>query len=287
MPPCPRCHQAATKRHGHDRSGRQRIACRRCQRTYSTASASVFAGYHWPPEVILMAERWYLGHPLSATSVVVLLAERGVDISKRTVLRWVQTFGPLLAVEVRKHRRPPGTTWFVDEVFFFRGKGEEKRYLYRAVDEQGQVLDILFRDHRDTEAVEAFFRRAFQAVGAAPTAVVTDHHQPYLKAIQAVFPGTRHVRTGLHRATGETTKPIERSHIATRDRLRSSRGLKTLRTGQCFLEGFEALQALRHGHVHWQDLVPCYRPTAATLHAHARAVAAALHTLGARLTRPA
>ena len=67
------------------------------------------------------------------------------------MLRWVQTFGPLLAVEVRKHRRRPGRRWWVDEVFFFRNKATEKRYLYRAIDEHGQVLDVLFRDHRDTE----------------------------------------------------------------------------------------------------------------------------------------
>jgi transposase-like protein len=219
-----------------------------------------------------MAVRWYLGHPLSAASVVVLLAERGIDVSKRTVLRWVQTFGPLLAAEVRKHRRRPGTTWFVDEVFFFRKKGEEKRSLYHAIDEQGQVLDVLFRDHRDTEAAAAFFRRTLRTAGAAPTTIVTDHHQPYIKAIQEVFPQAGHVRTGLHRANGETTKPIERSHVATRDRLRASRGLKTRPTGQRFFEGFEALRVLRQGHVHWQDLAPHYRPAGATTHDQAGAV---------------
>ena len=123
-----------------------------------------------------MAVRWYLAHPLSATSVMVFLAERGIDVSQRTVLRWVQTFGPLLAAEVRKHRRRPGRRWWVDEVFFFRRKGQEKRYLYRAIDDQGQVLDVLFRDHRDTVSAEAFFRRALTTSGVASTTVVSDHH---------------------------------------------------------------------------------------------------------------
>ena len=92
-----------------------------------------------------MAVRWYLAHPLSSTSVMALLAERGIDVSPRTLLRWVQTFGPLLAAEVRKHRRRPGNTWYVDDVFFFRKTGQEKRYLYRAVDEHGQVLDHLLQ----------------------------------------------------------------------------------------------------------------------------------------------
>jgi transposase-like protein len=59
-----------------------------------------------------------------------LLAERGIDVSNRTVLRWVQTFGPQLAAQARNHRRPLGSTWYVDEMFFFRG--QDKWYLYRA-----------------------------------------------------------------------------------------------------------------------------------------------------------
>ena len=91
----------------------------------------------------------------------------------------------------------------------------------------------------------------------------------------------------MHRACGETTKPIERSHIPTRDRLRSSRGLKTLATGQRFFEGFEALHALYRGHVSLEPLVPDHALAAATPHQHARAVVSALHALGARLTRAA
>jgi putative transposase len=199
----------------------------------------------------------------------------------------VQTFGSLLAAEVRKLRRRPGTTWYVDEVFFFRRKGQEKRYLYRAVDEHGQVLDVLFRDHRDTEAATAFVRQARHRTGTAPAALVSDHHQPYTHAVQEVFPEARHIRTGLHRARGETTKPIERSHVFTRDRLRASRGLKTVPTGQRFFEGFEAVQALSRGHVHLERLVPGYRAARATPHERARAVARAVALLGPRLCRAA
>lgn len=80
-----------------------------------------------------MAVRWHCSLPLSAAQVVRLLAERNRDISARTVLNWVQTFGPQLAAVVRKHRRWVGRQWTVDEVFRFRGK--QKLYLYRAVDQ--------------------------------------------------------------------------------------------------------------------------------------------------------
>src|SRR5918995_4346743 len=133
MPTCPTCHRPASKRDGRDPAGRQLYACRVCGHDFTEHSASAFSGYRWPAEVILLAVRWSLSHPLSATSVMELLAERGIDVSKRTVLRWVQTFGPLLAAEVRRHRRRPGRRWWVDEVFFVRGGGKEKRYLYRAI----------------------------------------------------------------------------------------------------------------------------------------------------------
>ena len=268
---CPSCQQPGAKRDGHDTFGRQRYACHSCGRDFTEHSGSAFAGYRWPAAVILLAVRWSLSHPLSATSVMELLAERGIDVSRRTVLRWVQHFGPLLAAAVRKHRRPLGSKCYVDEVFFFRGA--EKRYLYRAVDEHGQVVDVLFREHRDTESATAFFRQALARTGWQPTLVISDHHQPYIKAVQEVLPETAHLRTGLHRASGETTKPIERSHVFTRDRLRASRGLKTLTAGQRFFEGFEALHALRRGQTCLAKLVPDYDPGRASRHERVRAVA--------------
>jgi len=110
MPSCPSGHQLASNRDGRDAAGRRRYACRPCGRDFTERSGSAFAGYRWPAAVVPLAVRWSLSHPLSATSVVELLAEPGVDASERTVFRWVQTFGPLLAAEVRKHRRPLGST---------------------------------------------------------------------------------------------------------------------------------------------------------------------------------
>ena len=94
MSTCPSCQHPATKRDGYDATGRQRYHCRPCQRDFTAHSISVFSGYRWPPDVILMAVRWYCSLPLSAAQVVRLLAERHIDVTARTVLNWVQTFGP-------------------------------------------------------------------------------------------------------------------------------------------------------------------------------------------------
>src|SRR5262245_10171480 len=106
--------------------------------------------------------------------------------------------------------------------------------------------------------------------------VITDHHQPYVKAVATVIPLARHVRTGLHRRRGYPTQPIERSHVPTRDRLRGARGLRAVHTGQKFLESFEALHALRRGRVKLHLLVPTYRPTQASEHEKVRTLIAAL-----------
>jgi putative transposase len=264
MPLGSSCERPSTKRHGRDGAGRQRFVCRPCHRTFTAASASASAGSRWPPEGILTAVRWSLAHPRAATSVMVFRAERGIDVSRRTVLRWVQPVGPLRAAEGRRHRRRPGRTCYVDEGFCCRDGGQEKRYVYRAIDEHGQVLDVRCRDHRDTASAEALFRRTLTTSGVAPTAVVRDHHQPSSQTVRGVVPEATHVRTGPHRARGETTKGVERSHIATRDRLRASRGLKTPATGQRFFAGFEAVQALGRGHVHLERLVPGSRSGGAT-----------------------
>jgi putative transposase len=279
MPPCPSCQHPASKRNGHDRRGRQKYACRTCRRTFTEDTGSAFSGYRWPAEVILTAVRWYLAYPLSSRQVLELLAERGIDVSHRTVLDWVQAFAPQLAAEVRRRRRPIGRCWTVDEVFLFR-RGQ-KRYLYRAIDEDGVVVDVLLCEHRDTASAEAFFRQAIERTGVIPDEVVTDRHRPYVKAVAMTCPGAVHSRTGLHRARGATTKAIERSHVPTRDRLRNSRGLKRTETGQRFLEGYEAVRHLRRGG----------RPGAGYLvhgparHARVRAAMALIDALGHGLRR--
>jgi putative transposase len=219
------------------------------------------------------------GLPVSSRQVLELLAERGIDVSHRTIRTWVQAFGPRLADEVRRRRRPVGRRWFVDEVFLF-GKSQ-KRYLYRAIDEDGVVVDVLLREHRDTPSAEALFRQAVEQTGVVPNEVVTDHHQPYIKAVATTCPGARHIRTGLHRARGETTKAVERSHVPTRDRLRNSRGLKRTETEQRFPEGFEAVRHVRRGGAPGAGhLVPGRAP-----HVRVRQVVATIYTLGHGLRR--
>ncbi len=122
-------------------------------------------------------------------------------------------------------------------------------YLYRVVDESGQVVDVLLREKRDLKSAEAFFAQAIKRRGVVPEEVITDKHRDYLRAVRQHTPNAKHQRTGLHRERALTTKPIERSHVPIKDRLRSMRGLGSVETGQRLLEGVELAQAVRRGDV--------------------------------------
>jgi transposase-like protein len=106
----------------------------------------------------------------------------------------------------------------VDELSLCRGG--TKHYLYRTVDQRGRLVDVPLRERHDLASAEAFFRRAVKGWVLEPDQVVSDHHQHYVKAVKGALPGATHIRTGLHRRRGETTKSIERSPVAIRDRLR-------------------------------------------------------------------
>ena len=126
------------------------------RRRPAPVSRSAFAGFRFPAEVITVAVRWYLRYGLSYRDVEELLAERGVEVDHVTVYRWVQRFTPLFADAARFARHSPGDRWFVDETYV-KVNGVW-RYVYRAVDQHGQVIDVLVSKRRDGEAARRFFQ---------------------------------------------------------------------------------------------------------------------------------
>lgn len=109
---------------------------------------SAFAGFRFPPDVILLAVRWYLRYSLSYRDLEELLAERGIDVDHVTLYRWVQRFTPELIDAARPRQHAVGDRWFVDETYV-KVSGVW-RYVYRAVDQHGQVIDVFVSRHRDS-----------------------------------------------------------------------------------------------------------------------------------------
>src|SRR4051812_34466490 len=149
-----------------------------------------FAGFRFPPDVIVLAVRWYLRYGLSYRDVEELLAERGVEVDHVTVYRWVQTFTPLLVDAARFARHSPGDRWFVDETYV-KVNGVW-RYVYRAVAQYGQVIDVLVSVRRDAAAARRFFRRAIDTLKVTPTEVVTDKSPVYPRVLEEMVPAAWH-----------------------------------------------------------------------------------------------
>src|ERR1700680_2587166 len=143
------------------------------------------AGFRFPAEVILLAVRWYLRFGLSYRDLEELLAERGIDVDHVTIYRWVQRFTPLLAEAARPCRHIVGDRWFVDETYV--KVAGNWRYVYRAVDQHGQIIDVYVSPRRDTHAAQRFFTRALDAHDA-PTEIVTDRSPALWAAIDELIP---------------------------------------------------------------------------------------------------
>jgi IS6 family transposase len=187
-----------------------------------------FVGFRFPPDVVLLAVRWYLRYGLSYRDVEELLAERGVDVDHVTIYRWVQRFTPLVIDAARPCRRSVGDRWFVDETYV-RVAGVW-RYVYRAVDQYGQVIDVLVSKRRNVAGSTRFFETML--VGRdRPREVTTDLAAPLLRVVDNLLPEV------LHDTTRYGNNRIECDHGRLKARLRPMRGLLTDRTASTVIRG--------------------------------------------------
>jgi transposase-like protein len=182
----------------------------------------------------------YLRYCLSYRDVEELLVERGVEVDHVTVYRLVQRFTPLLADAARFARHAPGDRWFVDETYV-KVNGVW-RYVYRAIDQDCQVIDVLVSGKRDAATARRFFQRALTILKVTPSEVVTDAAPIYPAVIEDLIPAA------WHHVERDVNNPIEADHSQPKQRLRPMRGLRTDRTAQTIIAGHAFMQNLRRGH---------------------------------------
>jgi len=187
-----------------------------------------------------VAVRRYLRYGLSYRDVEELLSERGVQVDHVTDFRWVQRFTPLFDDAARFTRHSPGDRWFVDETYV-KVNGVW-RYVHRAVDRHGQVIDVLVSKRRDGNAAQRFFRRALITLKVRPTEVVTDAAPVYPRVLDELVPAA------WHHVERYANNRIEADHSRLKHRLRPIRGLRTDRTVQVVITGLGFMQNLRRGH---------------------------------------
>jgi IS6 family transposase len=216
-------------------------------RVTAPGTASVFAGFRFPPEVISVAVRWYLRYGLSYRDVEELLAERGVTVDHVTIYRWVQRFTPEFIEAARPCRHVPGDRWFVDETYV--KVAGTWAYLYRAVDQHGQVIDVLLSARRDLTAARRFFGRALRA-GTVPVEVATDRAPVYPRVLDELVP------SALRTVEQYANNPIEADHGRLKAWLGPMRGLKRHRSARILAAGHAFVQNLRRGHYDIATEVP-------------------------------
>jgi transposase-like protein len=182
----------------------------------------------------------YLRYGLSYRDVEELLVERGVEVDHVTVYRWVLRFTPLLADAARPCRHAVGQRWFVDETYV--KVAGCWRYVYRAVDQFGQVIDVFVSARRDADAADRFFQQAIDSTRARPVEVTTDRAPVYPGVLEELLPAAWH-RTDQYANNG-----IECDYGRLKARLRAMRGLKQDRSAKVIIAGHALVQNVRRGH---------------------------------------
>ncbi len=196
----------------------------------TTNAASSYRGFRFPQEIISHAVWLYFRFSLSFRDVEELLAERGVIVSYETVRQWSRKFGQSYANQLRRRRAKPGDKWFLDEVFLkINGKTS---YLWRAVDQDGNVLDILVQSRRNKAAAKKFFRKLLRGCQYVPRVLITDKLGSYEAAKKEVMPNVEHRR---HKRLNNRA---ENSHQPARQRERTMRCFKSPGHAQRFLAAF-------------------------------------------------
>jgi putative transposase len=195
-----------------------------------STSASLYHRHRFPTEIISHCVWLYFRFALSSRDVEEMLAMRGVSLSYETVRKWCLKFGQTYANGLRHKSPRPGDQWHLDEVFLkINGR---VHYLWRAVDQDGDVLDILVQSHRDKKAAKKFFRKLLKTLRYVPRALITDKLRSYSAAKAERLPSVEHLERKYQ------NNRAENSHQPTRLREKIMRRFKSSGHAQRFLSAF-------------------------------------------------
>jgi putative transposase len=195
-----------------------------------------YHGYRFPAVIIGHAVWLYYRFPLSLRDVEELLAKRGITVTHETIRQWCRKFGPEYARKLRRRLGRLGDVWHLDEVFV--KIGGERPYLWRAVDQDGDVIDILVQRYRNARAAKRFFRKLLKGQESTPWRLVTDKLGSYGAAHRNIMPSVDHITERYANNLAEV------SHQRTRQRERQMRRFKSAGSAQRFLSVHGVIQNL-------------------------------------------
>jgi putative transposase len=197
------------------------------------STRSLYKRHRYPAEIIAHCVWLYYRFALSLRDVEELMLARGIVVSYETIRAWCAKFGPEYARGLRRRAPEPGDTWFLDEVFV--KIGGIRKYLWRAVDQEGNVLDVLVQSRRNAKAAKRFFGRLMRKQGRVPRVLVTDKLASYVVAHRELMPSVEHRRSKY------LNNRAENSHQPTRQRERAMKFFRSPGAAQRFLAVFSAI----------------------------------------------
>jgi len=251
-PKCPVC-GADSWKNGFSRSGRRVYKCKSCGKKFNDRTGTPFWHLKKEEKDVLTATLLYVKFPLSTYQVVDLLEFFGVKVSASSVGRWPQRFGASAKKIARRYKIKFSKIWHVDEKFTPHKRVPSKRwkrgkrkwaYQITVLDSEGNVVASYLAPERSTEAVKEALRRAKEEAGFSPDIVVSDKYNAYDRGVNVLGRRTRHVRAhfeGKFIPYGKgvvllSNNKIERYHSEIAPKIRSMRGVKNLRSGDCFFQ---------------------------------------------------
>ncbi len=188
---------------------------------------NMYSGYRYPSQIISHTVWLYFRFTLSFRDIEELLAARNITVSYETIRKWCRKFGQKYSHKIKKSRGPLGDTWYLDEVFI-KINGVQ-HYLWRAVDQDGDELDILVQKRRDKKAAMRFFKKLLKGQQVKPLKIVTDKLRSYSAAKREMMPSVEHTTQQYE------NNRCELSHQPTRQQERQMRRFKSQRHAQRFL----------------------------------------------------
>jgi transposase-like protein len=212
------------------------------KKTLAPCIGKVLKRLHYPLDVILVCVRWYVAYSLSLRNLEEMMAERGVDVDHSTVHRWVVKLVPLFEKAFRRHKRPVGGSWRMDETYI--KVGGQWKYLYRAVDKAGNTVDFLLRARRDKVAARRYFEKAIEHNGE-PETVTIDKSGANLAALDALN-AEREAPIRI-RQIKYLNNIVEQDHRAIKRMVRPMLGFKSFRCARVILSGIEIVHMIRKG----------------------------------------
>jgi putative transposase len=266
---CPTCgSKAVRERPDRTAQGYRRFRCR-CGKQFNERSADVLNKAQYPSDVIALVVLWRLRYKLSLRDLAEMFLTRGFIFTYEAVREWEAKLTPALAENLRRKRKGRvGRSWYVDETYI-RVRGQW-RYLYRAIDRDGALVDVMLSEHRDLAAARAFFRSAKTVTGVTPARVTTDGHDAYPRVIRTELGGG--VR---HRMNCYLNNRLEQDHRGIKGRCRPMLGFKSTLSAKRYCRSYDELRSFLRCRSRMRQHVPA----ATRRWQHMRKTAIVLHIL--------